>query len=111
MSVETLGPGFVETFAPPNTGSTEVFVAGGPRGAKGDTGPTIVFNLGETPVGDVDGVNMDYTTAAAFAFLWVFLNGLRMKEGSDYDITGSDSFTFTYPPTTGDTLIVDYVSA
>lgn len=113
MNVEVFTPPIgttANTFSPQSGGFTEVFVAGGPRGVQGNPG-TVTFVLGETPGGAVDGVNMDFTTAAEFDSLWVFLNGLRMKAGSDYNLTGPDSFTFTYPPTTGDTLTVDYVPA
>lgn len=72
--------------------------------------PGIILSVAEVPSGDIDGVNMDYTTAGNFGNLWVFLNGLRMNPGSDYTVTGSDTFTFAYPPQTGDTLIVDYTS-
>lgn len=67
--------------------------------------------LEEVPTGLINSSNMDYTTAATFQKLWVWLNGLRMRIGVDYNLTGADSFSFLYPPTTGDSLLVDYLPA
>ena len=66
--------------------------------------------VSEIPAGDINGVNMIYTTANDFSAIWVWLNGLRMKAGSDYNVTGANTFQFTYAPQTGDTLLVDYFS-
>ena len=84
-------------------------VTPGPQGIQGPVGTLDSVVLAEVPMGDVNSSNTDFTTAAAFLKLWVYLNGLRMNPGSDYNVTGADSFTFTYAPSTGDTLIVDYV--
>lgn len=69
-----------------------------------------MFVLAEVPSGAVNGINQDYSTAGNFSKLWVYLNGIRMKPTQDYNTTGSDSFQFLYPPQTGDTLIVDYIT-
>lgn len=68
-----------------------------------------LFVLAEIPTGLINGVNESFTTAFDFQDLWVYLNGVRMKPGQDYNVTGSDSFQFLYPPQTGDMLIVDYL--
>jgi hypothetical protein len=68
------------------------------------------FVLAEVPGGAVDDVNTAYTTLADYAKLWVFKNGVRMKPGEDYAEDGGNDFHFLYPPTTGDLLIVDYIT-
>ncbi len=65
--------------------------------------------LQETPSGLVNSSNEDYTTAANFSKLWVWLNGVRMTINTDYTITNSNTFHFLFPPTTGDILRVDYI--
>lgn len=64
--------------------------------------------IGEVPGGVVNGVNTNFTTVNPFTKLSVYANGIRMKQGSDYIVTGSNSFQFLYPPMTGWTLLVDY---
>lgn len=68
------------------------------------------FVLAETPTGAIDGGNEDFTTSQNFIKLWVYLNGVRMKPGQDYTVTNNHTFHFLYPPQTGDTLIVDYIT-
>lgn len=66
--------------------------------------------LAETPGGAVNGVNTVYTTLVNYTKLWVYLNGIRMKPGTDYAEDGGNDFHFLYPPQTGDLLIVDYIT-
>lgn len=73
-------------------------------------GDLSTFILEEIPTGAVDGVNQDYTTAHNFQKLWVYLNGLRMRVGVDYTLTDAHTFHFLYPPSTGDSLLVDYIT-
>jgi hypothetical protein len=67
----------------------------------------------EEPVGDIDSVNVNFTTRYRFesASLKVYLNGLRLSSGlsNDYVVNTSNSFSLNYAPTTGDVLIVDYL--
>ena len=70
---------------------------------------TASFVDDETPSGDIDDVNDTFTLAYTplTGSVKVCLNGLRLKVTTDYTITGS-MITFITPPTTGDTIIVDY---
>ena len=86
-------------------------VGTGPMGPQGPAGSLSELIQAEVPTGLINSSNMVYTTAADFSKLWVYLNGLRMNPGSDYNETDTDEITFTYAPTTGDTLIVDYIPA
>lgn len=125
IAVEVIVPpqlGHLETFSPPLGVFIEVIVGKGEQGAAGIQGPQgppgppgppgpggiADLVLGEVPVGAVDGSNTDYTTAADFDFLWVYLGGLRQSVGVDYTITGSNSFSFLSPPWAGAVLVVDY---
>jgi len=69
--------------------------------------------VGEVPTGVIDGSNMTYYTANSFmgGTLAVYLNGLRMKLGLDFNSAGVNSFLFAYAPVTGDLLTVDYIKA
>lgn len=82
----------------------------GPRGADGLDG-TSVFAIGETPGGNIDGVNTDFFTAFPIinGQLMPYLNGLRQTEGNDYNPISNTSFRMVYPPQPGDDLTVDYV--
>jgi hypothetical protein len=66
---------------------------------------------GEVPTGAINGVNRDYVTANIFASgsLQVYANGLRMRQGADYNITGAKNFNMLQALLVGDNLIVDYL--
>lgn len=66
---------------------------------------------GEVPTGAINGINRDYITANIFASgsLQVYANGLRMRQGADYNITGAQNFNMLQALLTGDSLIVDYL--
>lgn len=81
------------------------------RGPAGPPGVLGNYVLGEAPAGAIDGVNTTFTAAADFDKLWVWWNGLRMKEGTDYTITDTDEFEFATAPLVGDTILIDYVEA
>lgn len=85
-------------------------ISPGPQGIQGPSGSLTGLVQAEVPTGLINSINTIYTTAAVFTSIWVYLNGLRMNPGSDYNITDTDEITFTYAPTTGDTLIVDYIT-
>jgi hypothetical protein len=80
-----------------------VTVSGGGTGVVG-------FITGETPSGAINGINKDYVTATVFVSgsLIVYVNGLRMRSGPDYAVTGSQNFQMVTALITGDTLIIDY---
>jgi hypothetical protein len=77
--------------------------AGGGGGGPG-------FVTGETPSGAINGINQDYVTGSVFitGSLVVYANGLRMRSGPDYVVTGSQNFQMVTPLTTGDNLMIDY---
>jgi hypothetical protein len=85
---------------------TEVGNILGPPGAAG--GDTAV--LGEVPSGAVNGVNTTFTTVGNFVSgsLAVFVNGVRLKNTLDYNVTGANAFQMVAAPLTGDLLTVDY---
>ncbi len=66
---------------------------------------------GEIPSGDVDGVNDLFTICLAHksGTLRVYLDGLRMIPGVDFNIVDSQTFQFTTVPSIGMTISVDYV--
>lgn len=83
------------------------------EGPKGDPGPpgegTQIF--GETPAGDVDGVNTVYTTASPYiaASTAVYRNGLREVRGIGYFETGVSEITLDEPPLSTDHISIDYL--
>ena len=81
----------------------------GTTGPCGQTLPTFVD--GETPGGIVDGTNMSFTLANAPSgtSLMLFRNGLYMKAGVDYSLTGSGIlFVSGAAPQPLDTLAASY---
>lgn len=70
------------------------------------------FVFGEVPSGAVNGANAAFTLASApqSGTVCVFLNGVRQNvgAGNDYTISGQ-TITFNGAPSTGDTILVDYV--
>lgn len=87
----------------------------GPVGPPGPTGASGLATLvvDEIPGGAIDGANVDFTTALEILGnrLFVYLNGLRLHEGTDYNITSATSFQMIEAPLTGDSLTVDYLRA
>lgn len=81
----------------------------------GTTGPcgssSAAFVDAETPGGLVDGTNLTFTlvNAPSGASLMLFRNGLYMKAGFDYTLSGSAiQFTQGFPPQPQDTLVASY---
>lgn len=71
-----------------------------------------VYN--EVPVGEINGSNTVFYTLYQFidSSMRVYLNGLRLRQGSSYDYTTSGydkRIVMNYAPLTGDSLVVDYV--
>jgi hypothetical protein len=77
-------------------------------GGGGGGGITIV---GEIPQGAINGLNKSYVTTSSFqpSSLEVYVNGLRMRDGPDYSITGVKTFQMVEALLTGDNLQVDYI--
>lgn len=70
------------------------------------------FIAGETPIGDVDGLNLIFTllNTPASGTVSVFLNGQLQTEGPDKDYTrDSSTVTFLVSPTVDDIIRVSYV--
>jgi hypothetical protein len=108
---------YVEIFAPPaiyldilaNIQVEEIEVTlGYPIYIGGASGSRIT---GEVPTGAINGVNRDYVTASIFVSgsLQVYVNGLRLRQGADYNITGAQNFNMLQALLVGDSLIVDYL--
>jgi len=66
---------------------------------------------GETPQGAIDGVNRNYVTSQSFRnnSLAVYANGLRMRAGVDFTVTGNDTFQMNSALVAGDSISVDYL--
>ena len=81
-------------------------------GGGGGSG-SIVAN--EVASGSIDGVNVAFSVAFAFAVgtLQVFLNGDLQEPGAgaDYTLTGGTGFSFTLAPKPGDKVLAVYVKA
>ena len=83
----------------------------GPCGGSGG-GVLPSFSDGEVPAGSVNGANTVFTLAFApspAASLELYLNGLRMEAGTDYQIAGKAlTFLTVSTPQTGDLLLANY---
>lgn len=90
-------------------GATGATGPAGPQGIQGPPGAGITFVDGEVPAGIIDGLNATFTLSNAPLPLTLHLyrNGLRMKSGFDYNLTGA-TITFLFIPQIGDTLLADY---
>ena len=82
----------------------------GPCGSGGGVLP--LFSDGEVPAGAVNGSNATFTLNFApspVGSLELYRNGLIMKQGADYNLTGSTiSFFLASTPQTGDLLLANY---
>src|SRR5579862_4669714 len=87
----------------------------GPCGDGGGGGLGPAFTDGEVPAGLVNGSNATFTLTLApspVASLLLFRNGLLMRQGSDYLVSGNTvTFFTTSVPQTGDLLLASYRSA
>jgi len=83
----------------------------GPCGSGGG-GVLPAFSDGETPGGTINGSNTTFTLAFApspAASLDLYLNGLLMKQGTDYTVSGNTiSFLAASTPQPGDLLVASY---
>jgi len=70
------------------------------------------FVDGETPGGTIDGVNTSFIlaqTPAPAGSLAIYRNGMRIRSGLDYTVTGTSiTFASNYIPQTGDVLQCSY---
>lgn len=82
----------------------------GPCGGGGGVGGS--FADAEVPMGAVNGSNAVFTLAATpspAGSLELFLNGLLMRQGADYQISGNSvTFFLASVPQTGDLLVASY---
>lgn len=83
--------------------------ARGLQGLPGEGSPVV----GEVLVGDLDGVNTEFTTANAYrpGTTAVCLNGLREVRGVGYIESDPTTITLGDPPLPGDDITIDYVIA
>lgn len=76
------------------------------------SGVAAVFVDEETPTGSVDGVNATFTLSSMPSpaiSLKLFRNGIRMKAGADFTLSGSTvTFVTGAIPQAGDLLLADY---
>ncbi len=85
----------------------------GPCGSGGGSGGVLPsFADGEVPSGGITGVNAAFTlafTPSPAASLDLYLNGLLMKQGSDYTVSGASiTFITASIPQIGDLLVANY---
>jgi len=96
---------------PPNVVNTTFLTL--VKGDKGDTGEagTGVAMFGETPIGLINNANATFSTLLPFraGTLVVRLNGLVQALLGDYNILGSQTFSFYGSPEIGDFITVDYL--
>jgi hypothetical protein len=107
---EAFGPGFTTERQAVADAIGEAVAAAHNADAPGGTG--INFADGETPAGSIDGSNAVFTLAHApspATSLHLFLNGIRLRPGTDYTLSGA---TITYAagmiPQAGDRHDADY---
>lgn len=107
------GLGEVEAAAGPDEDCIRVDGSSGPCGTPGGGAPLgAAFHDGETPAGALDGVNAVFLLAQAPSpanSLLFYRNGLLMKRGVDYNLTGSAvTFVAAAIPQPGDILVAAY---
>lgn len=77
--------------------------------------PTVSGTLitGETPTGLVNGLNNVFNTSQPYipASTSVFVNGLRKLINVDYVESGGTAITFGTAPTSGEVILIDYLTA
>ena len=66
--------------------------------------------IGETPLGDVNGINAIFTTINNLIpnSEEVYVNGSRQKKPDDYNISGQN-ITFTFSPQSTESILIDYI--
>lgn len=74
----------------------------------------LVEVIGEVPAGDVNGENTIFATQYQYrqGTPRVYLNGVRLRAGSDNDYTlgeGRTNVILKTPPSSGDVVLVDYI--
>lgn len=80
------------------------------NGALTSTLPSVV---GESPTGAINSINAIYTSAFAFIpeSIEVYVNGICATKNIDYTTSGTNTITFTYSPSTGDIIKINYNKA
>jgi hypothetical protein len=65
----------------------------------------------ENPEGAIDGINAVFTLClgAVTGTLRVYLDGMRMKLGTDYTVLNATQFQFSVAPAIGSVVLVDYI--
>lgn len=87
-----------------------VTVVGGLPGEAGAPG-TAAVGKREQPVGDIDGVNLLFTTSTPFALdtTLLYLNGLAQCVPDDYSEISTTEIAMVEAPLPGDRLLITYV--
>jgi hypothetical protein len=84
----------------------------GSSGPCGSTGGGPLFSDGEMPTGVINAINTTFTlnfSPSPAASLTLFRNGLLMKQGTDYSLSGGViTFSLGSVPQTGDVLLASY---
>jgi hypothetical protein len=84
----------------------------GPQGPAGASGQSPTFVDAEIPAGTINGANTTFTlanTPSPQTSLELYRNGLLMKQGADYSISGATlTFVAASIPGAGDSLIASY---
>lgn len=82
-------------------------------GLQGPPGDTVLDDLvvGEVPIGVTDGFNTVFNSHFNFVpeTVEVYLNGIRQKIIEDYQLLGFNTIQFIFSPSTGETVILDYL--
>ena len=105
--------GLLDTASGTATDCLHVDGSSGPCGGNSTTTPTITtFIDNETPTGLVDGANTGFRltlTPSPAASLEIYRNGLRMRQGVDYSLSGTAvAFISDAVPQPGDVLMASY---
>ena len=82
----------------------------GMKGDKGDTGNSIIWVIGEIPMGAINGSNAAFQSAFSFdsASLQVYSNGLRLKILGDYNTSGNN-IILNFSPNSNESLLINYI--
>lgn len=106
-------PKFARAFAYIGKMSSEVIGSGG-GGTTYATNVLIQTSWMETPGGDVDGINMNYTlanTPSPASALLFYVNGVLQRQGVAFDYTvnvNNNTITLNYSPPEGSVLFATY---
>lgn len=75
------------------------------------TGIRLNYKIGIEPIGEIDGINTEYSLLEEFKLdsLAVYINGAKQTELEDFIILDNSTFSFLYILDIGDILRVNYI--